>query len=512
MAESIHIEGHTIVRELGRGGMATVYLALDDALNRQVAVKVMASDLSAGGEDLIERFRREAQISAALSHPNIINVHSFGVIDGRPYLTMDYLPGGSLRSRQREEGMLQPEFALDVGVQVADALQALHSRGIVHRDLKPDNILFHEMGHAVLADFGIAKLFDASTQLTQLGTTMGTYGYVSPEQARGDEVDGRSDIYSLAVVIYEALTGHLPTSADSTAAFLYKLVHEEVDDLPESFETLQPMFDKALARLRDDRYENVAEFRHALESHRRTIVRAPLARRDDPPTHESSVRSPAAGPRRAEPQVDGASPAITSDVPDPGQARDATVVAASGNMPLSSQQQPSQQQPSQELPSQEPERESSSVAVTPQADAATGPARSAKFAEPQESLRERQDARSTPTRNVDLRYIGVAVVVAVVAIIAGTQLLDGGVPDRTPSVDEGQVGGLVRWDDSSMDDEGGAKTPGESAGSAAGFSDRRSADPARSEPTEDGTDGTDALPAQPRIADVPAKDDGVARN
>jgi serine/threonine protein kinase len=185
---------------------------------------------------------------------------------------MDYLTGGTLRDRQIRERRMQPDDALAIGSQVASALAALHERGIVHRDLKPDNILFHEVGHPVLADFGIAKLFDANTQLTQLGTVLGTYGYVSPEQARGDTVDGRSDIYSLGVVIYEALAGHLPTNAESTAAFLYKVVHESVDELPSTFEVLQPVFDRALAKRPDDRFQTAREFCAALEESRRLIA------------------------------------------------------------------------------------------------------------------------------------------------------------------------------------------------------------------------------------------------
>lgn len=260
----IEISGYKILRQIDRGGMAMVYLARQQTLQRQVAIKVMDTNLEALGGDLVQRFHREAQIMASSSHPNIVPIHDFGLVGGRPYLVMDYMSGGSLRGRIKKEGHLDLPTVLTIGEQIAYAFDALHRNGIVHRDIKPDNILFHEFGHAVLGDFGIAKLFVADTNLTTVGTTMGTYGYVSPEQAVGDPVDARSDIYSLGVVLYEALTGVLPTKADSLVSFLYSLVHEPLEQLPTAHQQLQPLFDRALAREPDDRFASAAEFRDEL--------------------------------------------------------------------------------------------------------------------------------------------------------------------------------------------------------------------------------------------------------
>ncbi|MEM1437134.1 MAG: serine/threonine-protein kinase [Pseudomonadota bacterium] len=270
--ENIEIEGYEIIRQIARGGMAIVYLGREIALDREVAIKVMDTNLEVLGEDLVARFRREAQITASTSHPNIVSLHSFGLVQGRPYITMEYLKGGTLRQRLKKAQTLSVDAVLTLGNQVASALEVLHGRGVVHRDLKPDNVLFHEIGHAVLTDFGIAKLFEANTQLTSAGMTLGTYGYISPEQAVGEAIDGRSDIYSLGVILYEALVGSLPTRAESTAAFLYALVHSTVSSLPEEYTGLQPLFDRALARAPEDRFADITEFRLAIEEASRSLM------------------------------------------------------------------------------------------------------------------------------------------------------------------------------------------------------------------------------------------------
>ncbi|MEM1229910.1 MAG: protein kinase [Pseudomonadota bacterium] len=276
MSESIEIDGYTLIRKLGAGGMASVYLAREEKLDRMVAIKIMNADLEVLGEDLAARFQREAQVTASSGHPNIVAVYNYGFVEGRPYIAMDYLSGGTLRQRLTRDGAMAPEQALELGAQLASALELLHSRNIVHRDLKPDNVLFHQVGHAVLADFGIAKLFEANTQLTSAGMTLGTYGYLSPEQATGDTVDGRSDIYSLGVVMYEALTGELPIPSKSTAAFLYALVHEGVQKLPPGFEPLQDLFDRALARQPSDRFQQVAEFGQSINDMLRALRRGQI--------------------------------------------------------------------------------------------------------------------------------------------------------------------------------------------------------------------------------------------
>lgn len=314
MSEFIEIDGYTIMRKLGSGGMAVVYLAKEDKLDRLVAIKVMNADLEVLGEDLVARFQREAQITAASGHPNIVAVYNYGFVDGRPYIAMDYLSGGTLRQKMASEQAMTPEEALQIGAQIASALELLHTRNIVHRDLKPDNVLFHQVGHAVLADFGIAKLFEANTQLTSAGMTLGTYGYLSPEQAMGEAVDGRSDIYSLGVVLFEALTRKLPIPAKSTASFLYALVHEGVEPLPAAYAPLQPVFDKALARQPDDRFQTVGAFREEIEDALRGLRRGTLELgilEAEPAPDERTVIAPSAS------LIPDAPPAPEPEVVDP---------------------------------------------------------------------------------------------------------------------------------------------------------------------------------------------------
>ena len=214
-------------RRIGRGGMAEVSLARDQLLDRPVAIKVLFPEF-ATDPAFVERFRREATAAANLNHPNIVGVYDWGEAEGTYFIVMEYVDGRSLSQILRAEGPLHPDRVADVGADVAAALGFAHRNGVVHRDVKPGNVLVDQGGLVKVADFGIARAITASSDdnLTQIGTVMGTATYFSPEQARGDAVDPRSDIYSLGCVLYELVVGRPPFSGDSPVAIAYKQVHE----------------------------------------------------------------------------------------------------------------------------------------------------------------------------------------------------------------------------------------------------------------------------------------------
>ena len=204
--------------------MAQVYLAHDEVLDRNVALKILR-DQYAEDEGFVERFKREAQSVASLSHPNIVPIYDWGRSeDGAYYMAMEYVPGGMLKDRIKRDGTLGPGAASGVALQIADALQAAHERGVVHRDIKPQNVLVTRTGDVKVTDFGIARA--ASSAATATGIVLGSAGYMSPEQAKGEPVGPRSDRYSLGVVLYEMLTGNLPYEADSAIAQAIKHINE----------------------------------------------------------------------------------------------------------------------------------------------------------------------------------------------------------------------------------------------------------------------------------------------
>ena len=224
------IDHYTIVRHIARGGMADVYLAHEEGLNRQVALKVLLPVYIQQSE-FKTRFIREAQAAANLNHPNIIRIYFTGQTPvGEPYFTMEYCSRGTLESwleKMNRKGTLLPTIqSLSLVRQIADALRVAHHAGIVHRDIKPSNILIHENGTPVLSDLGIAAITTAS-RLTRTGTLMGTPQYMSPEQAAGNPVDGRSDIYSLGIILYELLAGQRPFDAEESLAVLHKQLYEQ---------------------------------------------------------------------------------------------------------------------------------------------------------------------------------------------------------------------------------------------------------------------------------------------
>ena len=261
---------YTIEREIGRGGMATVYLAQDRKHDRQVAVKVLHPELSASlGSD---RFLREIKVAARLSHPHIVSLHDSGQVGELLYYVMPYIDGESLRQRLNREKQLPLDEALEIARHVASALGYAHSTGVVHRDIKPENVMLHQ-GEAVVTDFGIAKAVTsaAGQNLTQTGSTVGTPAYMSPEQASGDaDVDGRSDVYSLGCVLFEMLAGRHPFEATTAQAMLVKHLTQAVPSLravraglPEG---LERTVTRALAKAPGDRFATATEFAQALHS------------------------------------------------------------------------------------------------------------------------------------------------------------------------------------------------------------------------------------------------------
>jgi tRNA A-37 threonylcarbamoyl transferase component Bud32 len=262
---------YEIEREIGRGAMGVVYLARDPRLHRQVAVKTYS--LPTGiSEDLArqfhERFLREARAAASLSHPGIVTIYDAGEDQtlGLPYIAMEYVEGQSLKQRLDKGDRLDPSWVLAFGAVLADALHAAHQAGIVHRDIKPANILIRGVdGAAKIADFGVARL--KASDLTQSGASIGSPGYMSPEQVRGGSLDGRSDLFSLAVVLYEALCGKRPFRGDDLVSLAYSIAHDTQVPLGRQLRNcpagLDRFFDRALSKDPAKRFPDGAAFREA---------------------------------------------------------------------------------------------------------------------------------------------------------------------------------------------------------------------------------------------------------
>ena len=241
--------GHyTIVSELGRGGMGVVYKAHEESLNRFVAIKVLGEHLCTD-PTFVARFVREAQAAAALSHPNIIQIFFIGEDEGRHFFVMEYVSGKSLLAMVREEGRIDNPRAAQFMLQAANGLAVAHDKGFLHRDIKPANLMVDERGLLKIADFGLALPQDAATRLTATGMLMGTPGYLSPEQCRGEAVDRRTDIYSLGVTFFELLSGHTPFHADSPLALLRKILEEEPPDIASLSQTVDPETSRIVHRM-----------------------------------------------------------------------------------------------------------------------------------------------------------------------------------------------------------------------------------------------------------------------
>ena len=314
------IDGYEIVELLGGGTMGKVFKALDPVLNRHVALKTMMAGIGLGDE-AFGRFKLEAQAAAQLNHPNIVTIHAFGreQKEGLYYIAMELLEGEDLRQALDHGRCFTLEEKLDVVDGVLAALEYAHAKGVVHRDIKPANIHLVPGGLVKLMDFGLARM--NTSELTQDGVVLGTPNYMSPEQALGARVDGRSDLFSVGVVLYELLTGHKPFESESTPSVLYQVVHTEPPPLrrwaPDTLDLLVALVDRALRKDRERRFASATEMRVALAAARPAAVAAPTRptlkppplppRRDGAPSR--SMRMLGAPPVLARPLAEPSLPA-----------------------------------------------------------------------------------------------------------------------------------------------------------------------------------------------------------
>lgn len=260
--QQIYNGRYEIVRPIAKGGMAEVFLAHDQLLNRPVALKVLFPELSRDTA-FVERFRREAQNAANLTHPNVVSVYDWGEEGSTYFIVMEYVDGTSVSQQLRDNGPFSPERAASIGKDVALALSFAHEHGVIHRDVKPANILINKHGQVKVTDFGIARARNTEDNLTQTGTVMGTATYFSPEQAQGLSIDGRSDLYALGVVLYEMVTGAPPFSAENPVTVATKHVNEVIVPVREKNAaipvSLETVIMRALAKSPNDRYKSGKE-------------------------------------------------------------------------------------------------------------------------------------------------------------------------------------------------------------------------------------------------------------
>jgi serine/threonine protein kinase len=310
------ISHYSVLEKLGGGGMGVVYKAKDTRLGRNVALKFLPDDISQNPQT-IERFRREARAASSLNHPNICTIYDAGEFDGRPFIAMELLEGQTLRNRISGTSIPVSEL-LDIGIQIVDGLHAAHSKGVVHRDIKPANIFLVDKGQAKILDFGLAKMgrqeqqiaalaetsfrtqVDQSALLTSPGSSIGTVAYMSPEQARGEELDARSDLFSLGVVLYEMCTGLIPFAGATAALIFDGILRSEATPAttinPKLPVAIENIFAKALEKDTDLRYQTAAELRTDLKRLKRDIDsnRRPSADRQEPPK-AAAAAAPATG-------------------------------------------------------------------------------------------------------------------------------------------------------------------------------------------------------------------------
>jgi beta-lactam-binding protein with PASTA domain/tRNA A-37 threonylcarbamoyl transferase component Bud32 len=304
VGQQVYSNRYEVVRGIARGGMSEVYLANDRHLDRPVALKVLTSELSRD-PSFVERFRREAQSAANLSHPNIVAVYDWGQEEGTYFIVMEYIDGHSLRDILRAQTTLEGAQAAGIGAEVANGLSFAHKAGVVHRDVKPGNVLIEANGQVKVTDFGVARA-DASDALTQTGSVMGTATYFSPEQAQGLVVDGRSDVYSLGVVLYEMVCGTPPFTGENPVSVAYQHVREPVPSLRERKadvpRVLEQIIMTALEKDPNRRYQSANDLRADLLRFRRgrEIVGGPLTGQL---TDIPSVGGSAAGVTQARPAV-----------------------------------------------------------------------------------------------------------------------------------------------------------------------------------------------------------------
>jgi serine/threonine-protein kinase PpkA len=254
----MEIPGYQIDRRIGKGGMATVYLATQTSLSRPVVLKILDIPKDNEHSNQIERFLSEGRIVASLNHPNIITIYDIGVTDDNAlYISMEYIKGGDLKSRIGIP--MSPEEALDILINIGFGLKTAHEHGVIHRDVKPANILFRDDDTPLLTDFGIAKQVDNDLNLTSTGVFLGSPNYVSPEQADGKDVDCRTDIYSLGCIFYEMLTGEKPFKSETLFDVVNQHKNAPIPLLPEDVQDCQPLLNLMMAKSPHDRFANADE-------------------------------------------------------------------------------------------------------------------------------------------------------------------------------------------------------------------------------------------------------------
>jgi beta-lactam-binding protein with PASTA domain/tRNA A-37 threonylcarbamoyl transferase component Bud32 len=296
---------YEVIRALARGGMAEVYLARDQLLDRPVAVKVLFPEY-AREASFVERFRREAQAAANLSHPNIVAIYDWGQEESTYFIVMEYVDGQSLRDLIHSRGRVSPQEAAQIGADIAGALGYANRAGVVHRDVKPGNVLITPNGIVKVTDFGIARA-GTSEGLTQTGSVMGTATYFSPEQAQGLPVDGRSDVYSLGVVLYEMVCGTPPFTGDTPVAVAYKHVREDVPPPSQRVPALSPDLERiilaAMSKDVDTRYQSADDLRTDLLRFLRgqPPIAAPITAEVAPITGQTAAQPTAVAPTVAAP-------------------------------------------------------------------------------------------------------------------------------------------------------------------------------------------------------------------
>ncbi len=268
MSEQVFGDRYRIEETLGRGGMATVYRGTDTVLGRAVAIKVLAPQF-AQDPAFVDRFRREAQAAARLNHPNLVGVYDTGSDNGTHFIVMEYVEGRTIEDFLSKGGRMMPERAIEVATAVCDGLAYAHREAVIHRDIKSGNIMITKQGRVKVMDFGIARITTTPDTLSQTAAVLGTAAYLSPEQAQGEPVDARTDIYSLGVVIHEMLVGHVPFRGESAVAVAYKQVHENPPPPSKENADVSPALDavvmRALAKNPANRYQTADELKADLQ-------------------------------------------------------------------------------------------------------------------------------------------------------------------------------------------------------------------------------------------------------
>jgi serine/threonine-protein kinase len=285
---------YVIEEQIGEGGMGVVYKARQPEMGRPVAIKVLSAE-ALKVSNILERFKREVDMIAQLEHPHILPVYDYGQVNGSPFIVTRYLAGGSLSSQLRQGTVSQAQL-LKCLEQVASALDYAHSLNVIHRDIKPANILFDERGNAYLADFGLAKTMEGSRDLTATGGVLGTPAYMSPEQARGDRLDGRTDVYALAVIAYEALAGRLPYQGETTWELIGKHITEPVPSIrsvaPDLPEAVDLVLSAAMAKDREQRPTQPGELVRLLRAALAGASRQSLAEGLPPSVRQRTLAEP----------------------------------------------------------------------------------------------------------------------------------------------------------------------------------------------------------------------------